>query len=193
MPYPGGGEKWGGNGVGDDLYSYGFDGAYLWTGGRSTLVIPSVNVPYVKKGDSIGVALDLTVPIITFFFNGLKIPGYFRNFNLNGMFFPVISSSAKIRFVLFSQIRMIKSLTIVSTLSCRFLFGGEHGRLKYSPPENFSPLYESLLPNQSLYIDPGFYFGELHKTILSGKLVVEDNVAFVPNPVDTANVIISRS
>ncbi len=99
VPYPGGGEKWGGNGVGDDLYSYGFDGAYLWTGGRSTLVIPSVNVPYVKKGDNIGVALDLTVPIITFFFNGMKIPGYFRNFNLNGMFFPVISSSAKIRFV----------------------------------------------------------------------------------------------
>lgn len=29
---PGGGEKWGGNGVGDDLYSYGFDGAQLWTG-----------------------------------------------------------------------------------------------------------------------------------------------------------------
>ena len=26
IPYPGGGEKWGGNGVGDDLYSYGFDG-----------------------------------------------------------------------------------------------------------------------------------------------------------------------
>ena len=74
--------------------------------------------------------------------------------------------------------------------SCRFLFGGEHGRLKYSPPENFSPLYECLLPNQSLYIDPGFYFGELHKTILSGRLPVEDNVAFVPNPVDTTTVIL---
>lgn len=32
VPYPGGGEKWGGNGVGDDLYSFGFDGASLWTG-----------------------------------------------------------------------------------------------------------------------------------------------------------------
>lgn len=31
-PYPGGGEGWGGNGVGDDLYSYGFDGLHLWTG-----------------------------------------------------------------------------------------------------------------------------------------------------------------
>lgn len=32
IPYPGGGEKWGGNGVGDDLYSFGFDGAFLCTG-----------------------------------------------------------------------------------------------------------------------------------------------------------------
>jgi len=32
IPYPGGGEKWGGNGIGDDLYSYGFDGANLWMG-----------------------------------------------------------------------------------------------------------------------------------------------------------------
>lgn len=32
VPYPGGGEKWGANGVGDDLYSFGFDGTYLWTG-----------------------------------------------------------------------------------------------------------------------------------------------------------------
>jgi hypothetical protein len=32
VAYPGGGEKWGGNGVGDDLFSYGFDGAQLWTG-----------------------------------------------------------------------------------------------------------------------------------------------------------------
>lgn len=31
-PYPGGGEGWGSNGVGDDLYSYGFDGLHLWSG-----------------------------------------------------------------------------------------------------------------------------------------------------------------
>lgn len=31
-PYPGGGEGWGGNGVGDDLYSFGFDGLQLWSG-----------------------------------------------------------------------------------------------------------------------------------------------------------------
>lgn len=50
-PYPGGGEGWGGNGVGDDLYSYGFDGLHLWSGKyfvhthltfRSYLPLPSV-------------------------------------------------------------------------------------------------------------------------------------------------------
>ena len=72
--------------------------------------------------------------------------------------------------------------------SARFLFGGEQGRLKYAPPDQFSPIYECLLPTQTLCIDPGFYFGELHKVILSGPLPTEDDVAFVPNPVDTTNV-----
>lgn len=31
-PMPTGGECWGGNGVGDDLCSYGFDGLHLWSG-----------------------------------------------------------------------------------------------------------------------------------------------------------------
>lgn len=31
-PYTTGGEGWGGNGVGDDLYSYGFDGLHLLSG-----------------------------------------------------------------------------------------------------------------------------------------------------------------
>lgn len=37
-PYPGGGEGWGGNGVGDDLYSYGFDGLHLWSGKMILLI-----------------------------------------------------------------------------------------------------------------------------------------------------------
>lgn len=50
MPYPGGGEKWGGNGVGDDLYSFGFDGAYLWSGGRKTPVNRSnPEEPFIRK------------------------------------------------------------------------------------------------------------------------------------------------
>nr|AHW99829.1 ryanodine receptor [Sogatella furcifera] len=168
VPYPGGGEKWGGNGVGDDLYSYGFDGANLWTGGRKTCVLPHATEPFIRKGDVIGVSLDLTVPIITFSFNGSPIRGCFRDFNYDGMFFPVLSCSSK--------------------LSCRFLLGGDHGRLKYFPPEEFSPLVESLLPQQVLSIDPCFYFGNLNKSVLSGPWPVEDDTAFVPTPVDTSKV-----
>lgn len=37
-PRPSGGEGWGGNGVGDDLCSYGFDGLHLWSGRDSGTV-----------------------------------------------------------------------------------------------------------------------------------------------------------
>lgn len=83
-----------------------------------------------------------------------------------------------------------------STFSCRFLLGGDHGRLKYIPPEEFSPLVESLLPQQVLSIDPCFYFGNLNKVVLSGPWPVEDDTAFVPTPVDTtsvSNIIIHHS
>jgi ryanodine receptor 2 len=69
--------------------------------------------------------------------------------------------------------------------SCRFLMGGEQGRLKFPPPENHSPLSECLLPTQILAIDPCFYFGDLHKTVLAGPMLVEDDSAFVPTPVNT--------
>lgn len=98
VPYPGGGKKWGGNGVGDDLYSFGFDGAYLWTGGKKTAVVRNVPPePFIRKGDVIGVAFDLNIPIIYFTFNGAKVKGTFRSFNLDGMFFPVMSCSSKLR------------------------------------------------------------------------------------------------
>ncbi|XP_075987919.1 ryanodine receptor isoform X7 [Anticarsia gemmatalis] len=169
VPYPGGGEKWGGNGVGDDLYSFGFDGAFLWSGGRKTPVNRThAEEPYIRKGDVIGCALDLTVPIINFMFNGVRVTGSFTNFNLEGMFFPVISCSSK--------------------LSCRFLLGGEHGRLRYAAPEGYSPLVESLLPQQVLSLEPCFYFGNLAKRALAGPPLVQDDTAFVPTPVDTLQI-----
>lgn len=67
-------------------------------GGRKSEVIPGVqNVPSIKKSDVIGCALDLTIPIITFTLNGKLVQGAFRDFNLDGMFFPVISCSSKVR------------------------------------------------------------------------------------------------
>ncbi|KQS70834.1 uncharacterized protein Dere_GG23389, isoform B [Drosophila erecta] len=174
VPYPGGGKKWGGNGVGDDLYSFGFDGAYLWTGGRRTLVVDALpEEPFIRKGDVVGVAIDLSVPIITFTFNGVKVRGSFRDFNLDGMFFPVMSCSSK--------------------LSCRFLFGGDHGRLKFAPPMGFSALVQCLMPQQILSLDPCFYFGNLSKNVLAGPWLIEDDNAFVPKPVDTTGVTLPSS
>jgi hypothetical protein len=70
----------------------------FYIGGRNTVVIAEAVEPYVRKGDVIGCALDLTVPVITFTFNGHIVKGSFRNFNLDGMFFPVISCSSKLRY-----------------------------------------------------------------------------------------------
>uniref|UniRef100_T1JNF8 Ryanodine receptor n=1 Tax=Strigamia maritima TaxID=126957 RepID=T1JNF8_STRMM len=166
-PFPGGGEKWGGNGVGDDLYSFGFDGANLWAGGISNKV-RDVSPPYIKKGDIIGCAIDLDAAMITFTINGHRVLGCFSGFNTDGMFFPVISTSAK--------------------LSCRFLMGGDHGKLKFGPIGEFSPLVECLLPSQQLAIEPCYNFGELSKGVLAGPSLLQDYTAFVPIPVDTAGV-----
>ena len=48
IPYPGGGEHWGCNGVGDDLFSYGFDGVSIWTG-RFSVTSYSNNTRMIKK------------------------------------------------------------------------------------------------------------------------------------------------
>jgi len=71
-------------------------------GGRSTCVVPGSQEPYIRKGDVIGCALDLTVPSITFYFNGVKIRGGFKNFNSDGMFHPAVSMSAKVRYAQYS-------------------------------------------------------------------------------------------
>nr|KAG5704413.1 hypothetical protein BaRGS_024268 [Batillaria attramentaria] len=166
VPYPGGGEHWGSNGAGDDLYSYAFDGHHLWTGGKSRQV-RRASLAF-QKGDVIGCSLDLTVPQITFSINGVKVCGFFKDFNLDGMFFPVITMSASI--------------------SCRYVFGGEDGRLKYGPPDEHSPMIESLPPKETLKIEPCFYFGELHKNVISGPTEICDYLPFVPNPVSTSHI-----
>ena len=53
----------------------------------------------LQKGDIIGVCLDLSIPQISFTVNGIIVKGFFRDFNVDGMFFPVISLSAKTRYV----------------------------------------------------------------------------------------------
>lgn len=165
MPFPGAGEGWGCNGVGDDLFSYGFDGSCLWTAGKPTPVRMSQPL---SRGDVIGVFLDLTIPQISFTVNGILIPGFFSDFNTDGMVFPVISLSSKV--------------------SVRFMLGGDQGKLRYGPPEDHSPLYESLLQKQIVTIQPCFGMGDPKKGILRGYAEMGDVAAFVPQPVNTDHI-----
>lgn len=121
-PYPGGGEGWGSNGAGDDLYSYAFDGLHLWSGedylrpsvpehwypnvliyniilssGRVPRHVSSSSPHILGAGDVVSCCLDLSVPSISFRINGHPVQGMFENFNLDGLFFPVVSFSAGIR------------------------------------------------------------------------------------------------
>ena len=162
-PFPGSGDKWGCNGAGDDYYSYGFDGKYMYFGGKGR----QVGLRMLQKGDIIGCALDLTIPEIRFSINGSTFPACFKNFNVDGYFFPVMSLSSKV--------------------SCRFIFGGDQGRLKYGPPQAFSPLVEAI--NGELQINECLSFGDLPKTIYCGPQTIFNNMEpFVPTPIDISSV-----
>ncbi|XP_076875611.1 ryanodine receptor 1 isoform X2 [Brachyhypopomus gauderio] len=170
-PYPGGGEGWGGNGVGDDLYSYGFDGLHLWSG-RVPQQVASPNLHILAAGDVVSCCLDLSVPSISFRINGYPVQGMFENFNLDGLFFPVISFSAGIK--------------------VRFLLGGRHGDFKFVPPPGYAPCYEAVLPKDKLRIEPikeyKHDFDDMRN--LLGPTQSLSHTAFTPNPVDTVQIVL---
>ena len=70
----------------------------LCQGGRKTNVMGDAK-QLIRKGDVIGCLIDLTVPMISFTTNGALVKGSFHDFNLDSMFFPVISCSSKVRYV----------------------------------------------------------------------------------------------
>ena len=74
--------------------------------------------------------------------------------------------------------------------SCRFVFGGDHGKFKFSIPDGHSPAIESMLPKEKLKLEPCFWFGEIHRNVFYGPTEVE-YTPYVPKPVDTANVSLS--
>jgi ryanodine receptor 2 len=121
-----------------------------------------------KKGDVIGCLLDLSIPEIWFSLNGVPMKGFFREFNLSGMFYPVVSVSSKI--------------------SCRFLFGDDHGRFKSGPPEGCAPIYQAMLSNQKIKIEPCFTYGDISKNTFVGPPQSLEQAAFTPLPVDTTNI-----
>ncbi|XP_063059704.1 ryanodine receptor 1-like [Engraulis encrasicolus] len=170
-PYPGGGEGWGGNGVGDDLYSYGFDGLHLWSG-RVPRQVASPSQHVLAAEDVVSCCLDLSVPSISFRINGHPVQGMFENFNLDGLFFPAVSFSAGVR--------------------VRFLLGGRHGDFKFLPPPGYAPCYEAVLPKDRLRIEPIKEYKHDHQGVrnLLGPTQALSHTAFTPCPVDTVQIVL---
>ncbi|CAH8435934.1 unnamed protein product [Heterobilharzia americana] len=177
--HPCGGPGWGAAGLGDDLFSYAFDGSCLWAGGkpkRATIgtdetsnedVTPSVPL---KRGDVIGCLLDLTGPVIQFNVNGRLVKGYFQDFNITGLFYPCMSMNAK--------------------ASARFLLGSNQGRLHHGPPPGYSPICYARQPGQRLRLEPVFTFGQLEKSVFTGPLSspTPQQYVFVPKTVRTSHI-----
>ncbi|KAM8837244.1 ryanodine receptor 2 isoform 8-T9 [Spinachia spinachia] len=166
-PYPSGGEGWGGNGVGDDLYSYGFDGLHLWSGCIARTV-SSPNQHLLRAEDVVSCCLDLSVPSISFRINGQPVQGMFENFNSDGLFFPVASFSAGVK--------------------VRFLLGGRHGEFKFLPPPGYAPCYEAVLPREKLKLEAGQ--DQTAAKDLLGPTITLSQAAFTPTPVDTSQIVL---
>ncbi|XP_019482753.1 PREDICTED: ryanodine receptor 3 [Hipposideros armiger] len=170
-PYPGGGEGWGGNGVGDDLYSYGFDGLHLWSG-RIPRAVASINQHLLKSDDVVSCCLDLGVPSISFRINGQPVQGMFENFSTDGLFFPVVSFSAGVK--------------------VRFLMGGRHGEFKFLPPSGYAPCYEALLPKEKMRLEPVKEYKRDAEGIrdLLGTTQFLSQASFIPCPINTSQVVL---
>ncbi|XP_069500422.1 ryanodine receptor 1 isoform X4 [Ambystoma mexicanum] len=170
-PYPGGGEGWGANGVGDDLYSFAFDGLHLWSG-RIASPVASPNQHQLAADDVVSCCLDLSVPSISFRINGYPVQGMFENFNLDGLFFPAVSFSAGVK--------------------VRFLLGGRHGDFKYLPPPGYAPSYEALLPRDRMRVEPIKEYKHDFEDIrnLLGPTKSLSNTSFIPCPVDTVQIVL---
>ncbi|XP_061087166.1 ryanodine receptor 2-like [Conger conger] len=170
-PYPGGGEGWGGNGVGDDLYSYSFDGLHLWSGCIARTV-SSPNQHLLRADDVVSCCLDLSAPSISFRINGQPVQGMFENFNSDGLFFPVTSFSAGVK--------------------VRFLLGGRHGEFKFLPPPGYAPCFEAVLPREKLRVEHSQEYKQDHGGMrdLLGPTVSLTQAAFTPTPVDTSQIVL---
>ncbi|XP_053136342.1 ryanodine receptor 3 isoform X7 [Hemicordylus capensis] len=170
-PYPGGGEGWGGNGVGDDLYSYGFDGLHLWSG-RVSRAVASVNQHLLASDDVVSCCLDLGAPSISFRINGQPVQGMFENFTTDGLFFPVVSFSAGVK--------------------VRFLMGGRHGEFKFLPPTGYVPCYEALLPKEKMKLEPVKEYKRDSDGVrdLLGTTQFLSQANFIPCPIDTSQIVL---
>lgn len=70
--------------------------------GRVPRHVASPNQHILTAEDVVSCCLDLSVPSISFRINGHPVQGMFENFNLDGLFFPVVSFSAGVTWEILS-------------------------------------------------------------------------------------------
>ncbi|XP_075257500.1 ryanodine receptor 2-like isoform X3 [Convolutriloba macropyga] len=198
----------GGNGVGDDMFSWGFDGKNLWTDGSSYAVQGTRSL--FQYDDVIGCCIDFTVPRISFTLNGIPVLGVVESFPVfdQGLFHPVASMS--------------------SLIQIRFVLGGKHGSFAYKPPEGYAPVCELVTSPESPIaplpsspttptepaIPPNSSFGSSdrlmshcvsmstqdsneepnqHSIVLHGPCLLPTVTAFHPQPVDLQKVNLNQA
>ncbi|KAK7926103.1 hypothetical protein WMY93_008413 [Mugilogobius chulae] len=134
--------------------------------------VATPNQHVLTAEDVVSCCLDLSVPSISFRINGHPVQGMFENFNLDGLFFPVVSFSAGVKF--------------------RFLLGGRHGDFKFLPPPGYAPCYEAVLPRDRLKIEPIKEYKHDFDGVrnLLGPTVSLSHTAFTPCPVDTIQIVL---
>ncbi|KRX28175.1 Ryanodine receptor 44F [Trichinella nelsoni] len=177
--YPGSGKKWGCNGVGDDMFSFGFDGQCIYAGIAALKlskliggIEKFVGTHEIRKGDVIGCSLDLAIPEIQFSLNGHQIGTSVRNFSsCDCLFYPVMSLSA--------------------IVSCRFFFGGSQGKLRFGPKKGYLPISEAAITPVKLI--SCISFGDTRKGYFAGpSTVISDYIVFQPKPIDTKDVSLPK-
>lgn len=74
-----------------------FKPLFLLCVGHVSRQVASPSQHILAADDVVSCCLDLSVPSISFRINGHPVQGMFENFNLDGLFFPVISYSAGVK------------------------------------------------------------------------------------------------
>ena len=83
-------------GLGDDVYSIGFDGDACWVGGHPLHHSP---VKVLEAGDVVGCCIDVEKGIAFFTRNGTQVPGYTKLTYLTELATPSVSLSPGARWV----------------------------------------------------------------------------------------------
>ncbi|XP_065188366.1 ryanodine receptor 3-like isoform X2 [Sycon ciliatum] len=196
--------------VGGTLSSVGYDGRSIWCGGQECRV-PTVagrrvrgrsgslhsahthfktiddtlkeketpekircrelHTTYFRPGDKIGLCIDLHRGTVTFTLNNQLLDCHVAGFNPQfSAVFPVVSMDAGVR--------------------CAFHFGGKSGPLAYQPPPGYACLEEAIIEGRDLNVQRCVETGDLKHLDLVGPPCLADHGAFIPNPVDTKNVVL---